>query len=123
MLNHVVLVGRLVKTPEVYKTESGKSIASIVLAVTKPFKNINGEYESDFIECTLWQNIAETTATYVKKGDLIGIKGRLSSHVEEKEEGKYFHTNEVIVERVTFLSTNNKKDEILEETEPKKKGE
>lgn len=121
MLNHVVLVGRLVKVPEIHKTESGKSVATMVLAVTRPFKTISGEYESDFIECTLWQNIAETTITYVKKGDLIGIKGRLASHVEDKEEGKYYHTNEVMVERVTFLSSNNKKEEVVEEK--KKKGE
>lgn len=119
-LNHVFLVGRLVKVPEIYKTETGKTIATMVLAVTKPYKSINGEYESDFIECTLWQNIAETTVTYVKKGDLIGIKGRLASHTEDKKDGKYFRTNEVMVDRVTFLSTNHKKEET---EEPKKKEE
>ncbi len=122
MLNHVVLVGRLVRTPELNKTESGKSIMTITLAVTKPYKNMDGEYESDFIECTLFQGIAENTLQYVKKGDLIGVKGHLGSYQGEKEGEKYYKTNQLIVERVTFLSSKEK-EEVKEEKKKKQNAE
>lgn len=116
MLNHVVLVGRLVRVPEIYKTDSGKSISTMTLAVTRPYKNVNGEYESDFIECTIWEETAENVVEYVKKGDLVGIKGHLGSYQVEKENEKYHRANEVVVERVTFLTPSSK-----EESKPTKK--
>ena len=68
MLNQAVLVGRLVKDPELHETESGNKVTSITLAVPRNFKNVNGEYDTDFISCVLWKGVAENTATYVKKG-------------------------------------------------------
>ncbi len=114
MLNNAVVVGRLVKEPEFHETESGKTIAKMVLAVTRPYKNVDGEYESDFIECTLWQGIAENTVEYVKKGDLLGVKGRLASFEGEKDGEKYYRANDFVVERVSFLSTRKSKKEKVE---------
>ena len=75
MLNQSILVGRIVKDPEVKETENGNKVTNITLAVQRPYKNINGEYDTDFISCVLWKGVAETTAEYCKKGDLIGING------------------------------------------------
>ncbi len=109
MLNQIVLVGRLTKDPEVRETENGKKVSRITLAVPRSYKNTDGEYESDFISCTLWTGIAENTAEYCRKGDLLGIKGRLETRTYEKdEETKY--VSEIIAEKVTFLS-NKKKEE------------
>lgn len=108
MLNQVILVGRLVKTPEVTKTESGQKLSHITLAVPRSYKNIDGTYDTDFISCTLWRGIAENTATYCKKGDIVGVKGHLQTNKQEKEEQVKYYTD-VIAEKVTFLSSNNDK--------------
>ncbi len=108
MLNQIVIVGRLVKDPELRKTDTGKNVTNITLAVPRNYKNQNGEYETDFIDCTLWTGIAENTANYCKKGDLLGVKGRVQTRIYEKEEEKKYIT-EVIAEKVTFLTS--KKEE------------
>lgn len=96
MLNQVVLVGRLTSDPEIIEVENEKKVAYIILAVPRSFKNENGEYDTDFIPCTLWEGIARNTSEYCKKGDLIGIKGRM-----QKNEDKL----EIVAEKVTFLSS------------------
>ena len=74
MLNQTVIVGRIVRDPELRETESGHKVSNITLAVPRSFKNSNGEYDTDFISCVLWQGIAENTAEYCHKGDLVGSK-------------------------------------------------
>ncbi len=105
MLNQIVLVGRLVKKPELKQTENAKKYSFITLAVPRSFKNANGEYDTDFIDCILWDHVASSTVDYCDKGDIVGIKGRLQSRVIEKEESKKY-VLEVIAEKVTFLSSN-----------------
>lgn len=111
MLNQVVLVGRLVKDPELKETESGKKTTRITLAVPRSYKNINGEYDTDFISCRLWSGVAENTKEYCKKGDVVGVKGRIEvSNYTKDDETKYI--TEVIAEKVTFLSS--RKQEVDE---------
>ena len=108
MLNQVVLVGRLTDDPKVKNTEDGKEVSNITLAIPRSFKNSEGEYDTDFIDITLWSGIASNTAEYCKKGDIIGVKGRIqSSAFENKDGNKEFRVN-VIAEKVTFLSSRNK---------------
>jgi len=76
MLNQIVIVGRLVRDPELRTTENGKNVTNITLAIPRSYKNSNGEYETDFVDCVLWTGIAETTTEYCKKGDLLGINGK-----------------------------------------------
>ena len=109
MLNQVVVVGRLVKDPELKETESGKKVTHVTLAVPRSYKNVNGEYDTDFVDCTLWTGIAESTSEYCKKGDLVGIKGRLETSSYEKDEQKKYFTS-VVAEKVTFL-TSKRADE------------
>ena len=115
MLNNAVIVGRIVQNPELKETEKGGKLANIVLAVPRSFKNSNGEYETDFINCTLWRGIAESTAEYCKKGDLVGIKGRIQTSNYQDSEGNKKYTSEVVAEKVTFLSKNHTNE--AEETE------
>lgn len=110
MLNQVVLVGRLTKDPEVVTTESGKKASTITLAVQRTFKNTEGLYETDFINCVLWDAIAANTQEYCRKGDIVGVKGRLQVRTYEDKENKTHQKIEVVAEKVTFLS--NKKDDI-----------
>ena len=110
MVNQIILVGRLVKNPTLELTENGKKISVITLAVPRSYKNINGEYDTDFISCVLWKGIAETTAEYCKKGDLIGIRGRIQSKITEYPNEIKHNVMEVVAERVTFLSSKKQED-------------
>lgn len=103
MLNQVVLVGRLVNDPE--KVKEGKE-AIITLEVNRSFKNEQGEYEIDFIDCVLWNGIAINTSEYCRKGDVIGVKGRLQTKQDIDENGKITNkTMYIVAEKVTFLSS------------------
>lgn len=104
MLNQTVLIGRITHEPELKETDNGTKVANITLAVPRGYKNQNGEYDTDFISCSLWRGIAENTVNYVKKGDLIAVKGRLQTHDIELEDETKKRYVEVIAERVTFLS-------------------
>ena len=108
MLNQVILVGRLVDDPKVTETESGKTTALITLAVSRGFKNQNGEYETDFINCVLWQGVAESTQAYCTKGSVIGIKGRIASRNLEVSDTKKLKMHDIIAEKVTFISPKKK---------------
>lgn len=109
MLNQTIIVGRLVKDPELYNTENGNKLTNITLAVPRSYKNNDGEYDTDYISCLLWSGIAENAVEYCHKGDLIGIKGRIQSRkVEENNINKTIM--EVVAEKVTYLSSNKKAD-------------
>jgi len=109
MLNQVILVGRLVYDPELRTLDDGRNVTTIVVAVSRAYKNAEtGEYDTDFIKCTLWTGIAENTVQYCKKGSVVGIKARLAQRYYEYEEGKSFSYPEVIAEKITFI--NSKKD-------------
>lgn len=110
MLNQIVLVGRLVKDPEVNKTENDKEVSNLTLAVPRSYKNDQGEYETDFVDCVLWNNIASQTAEYCHKGDLLGIKGRVQTSTYEKD-GETKKSMQVVAEKVTFLSSKFKEHE------------
>jgi len=109
MINQIVLVGRITRTPELHLTENGKKISEITLAVPRTYKNQNGEYDTDFLDCTLWTTVAETTAEYCQVGDVIGVKGRLQSRMIEKDDGAKYKKTEIIAERVTFLTSKSSK--------------
>ncbi len=105
MLNQAVLVGRIVYEPELRETENGNKLANVTLAVPRSYKNVNGEYDTDFISCVLWKGVAESTVEYCHKGDLVGIKGRIQTRdvdIDEDTRKKYV---EVVAEKVTFLSS------------------
>lgn len=101
MLNQIIIVGRLTQDLKINKLENGVKTCVITLAVPRSFKNENGLYDRDFVPSTLSGTIAENTAEYCKKGDLVGIKGRVQS-----TDGKI----EIIAEKVTFLSSENSEE-------------
>ncbi|MDE5977882.1 MAG: single-stranded DNA-binding protein [Turicibacter sp.] len=106
MLNNVVLVGRVVRQPELFETQEGKKVSTVTLAVTRSFKNtMTGEYETDFIKVILWEGIARSVVEYCGKGSVIGIKGRLAHKLYEIPNCKSLRTVEVIAEKVSFIQT------------------
>ena len=104
MLNQIVLVGRVTKKPEMMENQDGSKFATLDLAIPRTFKNEKGEYDTDFIDCALWKGIAENTCNYVKKGDLVGVKGRLQKDSEDNE-------LKIIAEKVTFLQSKKVEDD------------
>ena len=113
MLNQSVLVGRLTSDLEVRETETGKHISTITLAVPRSYKNENGEYETDFIDVILWNAAMEKAIEYCRKGDLIGIRGRIQTSSYVAEDGTTRKCTEVIAEKITFLdSKKNEEDEV-----------
>ena len=115
MLNQVILVGRLTDDPTITKNEDGKGTSKIVLAVQRCMKNADGEYDTDFITCALWNGVATSVTNYCKKGDVVGVKGRLQMAKIEKEDGTFINTIEVIAEKVTFLSSRKPEDKPEED--------
>ena len=117
MLNQTVLVGRLVADPEVKKLKDGKKVSNMTIAVPRSYKNENGEYNTDFIDCVMWNNVAENTKEYCHKGDIIGVKGRIQTDTYETENGEKRKTTEIVAEKVTFLSSKplDKDDEEKDE--------
>lgn len=109
MLNQFVVVGRMASDPEIKETENGMKVCYITLGVPRNFKNNEGECDTDYIDIVLWNNLAENTTQYVKKGDLVGIKGRVQSY--DKDDVRHL---EIVAEKVTFLAT--KKEEKDETT-------
>ena len=101
MLNNLVLVGRLVEKPIVEENENGKAVSTITLEVPRNFKNSDGEYDTDFIPVTLWEQVARNTSEYCEKNDVVGEKGRI-----QRLEG---NSLQVVAEKVTFIS--NRKEE------------
>lgn len=119
MVNQIVLVGRIARTPETRTSENGKKYATLTLAVPRNYKNANGEYDTDFLDCTLWSSVAESTSEYCKTGDMIGVKGRVQSRIVESPDGLKRRKTEIVAERVTFLTSNSsrRENEIEEQEE------
>lgn len=109
-INRTVLVGRLVKDPELRYTPSGVAMARFTLAVNRTFSNQQGEREADFINCVVWRKQAENAANFLKKGNLAGVEGRIQTGSFEGQDGKRVYTTDVVCDSVQFL-------------EPKKSGQ
>lgn len=103
MLNRVVLVGRLTRDPDLRYTPNGTAVANFTVAANRPFTNQQGEREADFINCVVWRRPAENLANYMKKGNLIGVDGRLQSRTYEGQDGKTVFVTEVVADSVQFL--------------------
>ena len=104
MLNQVVCVGRIVNGVELIE-EDGKKYSNITIAVPRAYKNEDGVYDTDFIDVTLWNVIAENTAEYCTKGDLVGIKGRIQTEIVEDKK-----ITRIIAEKVTFLASKKNEE-------------
>ena len=105
MHNLIYLIGRLTKDPEKVKLENGKTVTTINVAVNRNYKNEEGLYETDYIDCTLWNGIAESTCEFTRKGDLVGIKGRIQNNNYVDKDGNKKYGYEIIADKVSFLST------------------
>jgi len=103
MINNVVLVGRLTRDPELRYTPSNVAVATFSLAVNRNFKNQSGDYEADFISCIMWRQQVENFANWVKKGNLVGITGRIQTRSYDNQQGQRVYVTEVVAESFQIL--------------------
>ena len=103
MLNHITIMGRLTRDPELRRTGSGVAVASFTLAVDRDFgKNENGERETDFIDCVAWRQTGEFVSKYFTKGRMAVVSGRLQIRSWTDKEGNKRRTAEVVADNVYF---------------------
>ena len=103
MLNHIVIMGRLTRDPELRRTGSGIAVASFSVAVDRDFgKNENGEKETDFIDCVAWRQTGEFVSKYFTKGSMIVVSGRLQVRSWTDKDGNKRRTAEVVADNVYF---------------------
>jgi single-strand DNA-binding protein len=107
MLNRTILIGRLTRDPELRYTPAGVATTGFTLAVDRPFTSGSGEKEADFIPVVTWRQLAETCATYLKKGRLAAVEGRIQVRNYENNEGKRVYVTEVIADNVRFLDRDD----------------
>lgn len=105
MLNRVILIGRLVRDPELRYTPGGVATCTFTLAVDRPFKNDDGEKQVDFIPTVVWRQQAEHCANYLKKGRLAAVEGRMQVRNYNNREGNRVYVTEVIADNVRFLES------------------
>src|SRR5690554_657875 len=110
MINRVVLVGRITKDVDHRVTQSGVSVVSFTLAVNRNFTNASGEREADFINCVTWRASADFMGNYVKKGNLLGVDGRIQTRNYEDNDGRTVYVTEVVADSVQLLESRSSQE-------------
>ena len=108
MLNHIVIMGRLTRDPELRRTGSGVAVASFSLAVDRDFTGKDGgEKETDFIDCVAWRSTGEFVSKYFTKGRMVCVSGRLQLRDWTDKDGNKRRTAEVVADNVYFADSKN----------------
>ena len=102
MLNHIVLMGRLTRDPELRHTQSGTAVAGFSLAVERDFKGDTGDRETDFVDCVAWRSTAEFVSKYFTKGRMAIVEGRLQMRDWTDRDGNKRRSAEVVADHVYF---------------------
>lgn len=108
MINNVVLQGKLGKDIDLKYTQSGKAVGSVSIAVTRDFKDANGNRETDWVNLVFWGKTAETVDNYFKKGDEILVIGRLQVRNYEDQQGNKKYITEIVVGNFSFPGGKSK---------------
>ena len=109
-MNKAILNGRLTKDPELKTTPSGISVCSFTLAVNRRFKNAEGGYDADFINCVAWRQQAEFITKYCSKGGMLGVVGNIQTRNYEKD-GQRVYVTEIMVEEVQALNSKSNSEQ------------
>ncbi|EHI69308.1 single-stranded DNA-binding protein [Streptococcus ictaluri] len=104
MYNKVIMIGRLVATPELVKTANGKSVTRVTVSINRRYKEASGERAVDFVNVVIWGRLAETLVSYASKGSLISLDGELRTRKYEKE-GQMHYVSEVVVSSFQLLES------------------
>lgn len=115
-MNRVVLAGRLTANPEIRKSTNGNSVCRFSLAVSRKFKNANGQYEADFINCVAFKGTADTINAYVSKGDMLIVEGRIQTSKYTRVDGSTAYSTDIAVDGITLVGGRKN----TENSQPKK---
>lgn len=114
-------IGRLTKDAELTTTTNGVNVARFTIAINRKFRNADGDYEADFINCVAWRNTADLISKYTKKGDRIGICGSVQTRSFDAQDGTKRYVTEIVVDEIEFLEkkevTNNENLEPINESD------
>ena len=102
MLNHITIMGRLTRDPELRRTGSGTAVASFTIACDRDFGGQDGQKETDFIDCVAWRHTGEFVSKYFTKGRMAFVSGRLQIRAWTDKDGNKRRTAEVVVDNVYF---------------------
>ena len=105
MINNVVLMGRLVATPELRNTQNGIAVTTFTLAVERSFARAGEQRQADFINCVAWRNSAEFISRYFQKGSMLAITGSLQTRNYEDKNGNKRTATEVVVDQASFCGS------------------
>lgn len=117
-MNIVTLVGRMTRDPEI-RINNDSTVARFTVAVNREFKNKDGKYDADFINCVAFSKQAEFVEKYFSKGMRIGLVGRIQTGSYTNKDGQKVYTTDVVCEKVEFIdSKSESKSESKPETKP-----
>lgn len=102
-MNRIILLGRLVRDPEVRYTQTGKVVCQFTIAVDRPFSSQDGQREADFIPIVIWGKQAETCGNSLTKGQRVLVEGRLQIRSYDAKDGSKRYVTEVIADRFEFI--------------------
>ena len=111
MLNHIDIVGRLARDPELRRTGSGVAVASFTVACERDFGGSDGKKETDFIDCVAWRQTGEFVSKYFRKGNMIIVSGRLQIRNWNDKDGNKRRSSEVVADNCYFGSTKKEASE------------
>lgn len=110
-MNKSILIGRMVKDAELKTTASGVSVCSFTVAVNRRFKNADGNYDADFINCVAWRQNADFLCKYFSKGSMVGIVGSIQTRSYDDKDGKKVYITEVVADEVHFCGEKKKTED------------
>ena len=117
-MNKVELVGRLTRDVEIRTTESGTVTARFSIAVSRRFKNAEGVYEADFINCVAFGKTAEFIGKYFSKGSMIGVTGRIQTGSYTNKDGQKVYTTDVVIEECEFVTGKSDNNNTTKSEDP-----
>lgn len=104
-MNKVILIGNLVRDPEMGESSSGKTYCRFSVAVRRDYPDANGEYQADFFNCTAWRGLAENIAKYLRKGNKIAVEGSIQINKREGRDGTERTYVEISVNSADFMTS------------------
>ena len=111
MLNHITIMGRLTRDPELRRTGSGIAVASFTVAVDRDFADKqSGQKETDFIDCVAWRQTGEFVSKYFSKGSMIAVSGRLQIRNWDDKDGNKRRSAEIVADNCYFASSKKDSD-------------
>lgn len=114
-MNKAVLIGNLVRDPEIRQTKMGVSTCTFTIAVNRLHTNAQGKREADYIPIVTWRGMAESCAKHLRQGNKVGIVGSIQTRSYDAQDGSKRYVTEVIADEIDFLTPKAKTEDGMTE--------